>query len=953
MSHTVEQQAQSLLERLALRCCSSGQGYGSISASIYDTAWLSMLQKPRNSGIWLFPESFEYILKHQLDSGGWPCYESPVDRILNTASALLSLQKHLEIDPQHQDWMLRSRKAQSALQQMLDGWDISVYDQERFGILVVNHLSLLHNAGLNFEFSQLGSLKAIRDTKLAKLLRDEIHQVPSSSYGSLEAFIGHIDFDRVCHWLDENGSIMGSPASTAAYLMHASVWDDAAELYLRDALNHGLMDGSVPCAWPTTIFEVSWAATALLEAGIAIKEIEASKIANFLEEALDTQSGTVGFAPSIPPDADDTARAILALAYMGKEYSLDRLIKAFEGQGHFKTYEDDRNTSFSTNCNIIICLLTSREPGAPKHASQVAKAARFLCDEAFHETVNEKRHKHKLYWMMLLSQAILKLYEKSENIFIQDAIFQHDQQLHEQLPMISIQVLRSILLSQQVDGSWDNICEVTAYSILTLSHLSRLPWIQDLDDPRIILSIQNGKSFLEARRREWSQGHFLWIEKGTYASDILSEAYCLAAAAVPIPSPGQIKVHSVFLLEDGITKNIRKARYLLEATSIAIDGRDLRIAERQACYALIGLRRRHREIFPAPTSGKDRYMGITALIWIACSLLHQCPVSLAVLCELMALSMFVYQVDEFMESVVEKECGSNLSLVKKVVRKLCSDSSYNPEPAVNDLITHGNRDLPNADSVALERATDLLGRFISYFRHPAVVSSPAHLQTRLAVELETFLLAHITHAEDNLRLQKQGDISSTSTTSRPISEPRASSGAPTGEGIPLLYRDPGRTFFNWVHSTSADDTSCPLSFIFYSCVTRQQTGADIFTTPRAAYVAEDMCRHLSSMCRMYNDYGSAVRDRAEGNLNSLNFPEFHGLGIGQDDQLHPEQAMQKMKDELMWIAEYERRCLDAALAQMSQFVGQRKLINALELYIDVTDMYGRVYLLKDLTNRVK
>jgi hypothetical protein len=52
---------------------------------------------------------------------------------------------------------------------------------------------------------------------------------------------------------------MGSPSSTAAYLMHASVWDDEAEAYLRKILKYsaGRANGSVPCAWPTSVFEVS------------------------------------------------------------------------------------------------------------------------------------------------------------------------------------------------------------------------------------------------------------------------------------------------------------------------------------------------------------------------------------------------------------------------------------------------------------------------------------------------------------------------------------------------------------------------------------------------------------------------------------------------------------------------------------------------------------------------
>ncbi|KAI1119720.1 hypothetical protein F5Y10DRAFT_291411 [Nemania abortiva] len=76
-------------------------------------------------------------------------------------------------------------------------------------------------------------------------------------------------------------------------------------------------------------------------------------------------------------------------------------------------------------------------------------------------------------------------------------------------------------------------------------------------------------------------------------------------------------------------------------------------------------------------------------------------------------------------------------------------------------------------------------------------------------------------------------------------------------------------------------------------------------------------KHLS-MC---NDYGSAMRDRAEGNLNSPGFLEFRRLGTGQDNQRRPERARKEMRDGPMWIAEYKRRCVNAAITQMSQFTG--------------------------------
>lgn len=535
---------------------------------------------------------------------------------------------------------------------------------------------------------------------------------------------------------------------------------------------------------------------------------------------------------------------------------------------------------------------------------------------------------------MLLSQAISKFYEKSENPQLREAVFQEGNELREQLPMITIQMLRSVQSSQNASGSWDGICEVTAYAILTLSHLSKLPWIQDLDDVRVISSIQNGRSFLDAHRDEWSQGHCLWIGEVASASNILSEACCLAAAATPIPSPKQTQPHPAFCLESSITKDIGKARYLLEATSLTTDEAEMRMAEKLACYALIRLRRRKHEMFPAQPAGKHKYMGITALIWIWCSQIRGFPVSLATQCELMALSVLVYQVDEFMESVVEREYGNHLSLVKTAVHQLCRSFVCSPESAITP---YENGDCHDEADAAIESVTSLLGRFVSYFRHPAVTSSPAHLRTRVAVELEAFFMAHITQAEDNLRLQAQGDTSKHE---------------PIDEELPTRYQNPGRTYFNWVHSTSATTTSCPLAFAFYSCMIRR-VGFDIFSQPRTAYVAEDMCRHLASMCRMYNDYGSVARDREEGNVNSLNFPEFHGINTGEENKFQRGQALREMKEELMWVAEYERRCLDATVTEMRRVTGQQKLVNLLSLFIGVTDMYGQVYILKDLTNRVR
>lgn len=265
---SIQDQSRRLVARLAAQCADP-HGIGNMSCSIYDTAWLAMVRKVvRNQDgtdtrIWLFPQCFDFILAHQLPSGAWESYASPIDGILNTAASLLALRRRLRLEPNNTDWARRSRLAEAALNDMLSSWDVTSTDYVGSEMLVVKHLSLLEDENVMLDFPQLTRLQHMLDNKLKKMPPSYLYGAQSTLHHSLEALIGHIDFDRIDHWRHENGSMMASPSSAAAYLMHASVWDDKAEAYLRDVLEYGAGrgNGSVPCAWPTTIFELTWVCT--------------------------------------------------------------------------------------------------------------------------------------------------------------------------------------------------------------------------------------------------------------------------------------------------------------------------------------------------------------------------------------------------------------------------------------------------------------------------------------------------------------------------------------------------------------------------------------------------------------------------------------------------------------------------------------------------------------------
>jgi hypothetical protein len=147
-----------------------------------------------------------------------------------------------------------------------------------------------------------------------------------------------------------------------------------------------------------------------------------------------------------------------------------------------------------------------------------------------------------------------------------------------------------------------------------------------------------------------------------------------------------------------------------------------------------------------------------------------------------------------------------------------------------------------------------------------------------------------------------------------------------------------------VHTTSADHTSCPYSFVFYLCLAGEGRSALDFNIQQR-YALEDACRHLAAMCRQYNDLGAVLRDQEERNLNSVNFPEFVVDEV--DATITEKELIGRKKRDLLAVAEYERRCLDRVLGEL-EVTTESKLMDKLKLLIQLTDLYGQIYIVRDI-----
>jgi hypothetical protein len=238
--------------------------FGTFSPCVYDTAWLSMIYRKEDDHIiWLFPECFEYVLAHQLEDGTWPAYASTVDGILNTLAALLALLTRRGLTEQRStaetNLSRRIEDTTSGLQSLLQKWNVDESDQVGFEVLIPSLLGQISLFGMHFEFPGQQRLMQLNARKLERFQPELVYSKHQTTLlHSLEALVGMVDFDQVRHHCSEETGIMGSPASTAAYLMNCSSWDHRAETYLRRAVEAFRHLGGVPSAYPTCIFEISW-----------------------------------------------------------------------------------------------------------------------------------------------------------------------------------------------------------------------------------------------------------------------------------------------------------------------------------------------------------------------------------------------------------------------------------------------------------------------------------------------------------------------------------------------------------------------------------------------------------------------------------------------------------------------------------------------------------------------
>ncbi|KAL9100074.1 MAG: hypothetical protein Q9163_004515 [Psora crenata] len=912
-----------------------------VTTAIYDTAWLSMISK-KEGGVecWLFPESFQYLLSQQLPNGGWESYATEEDGMLNSLTALLALTRHRGITDADSSAVGLQDAIQSAisyLEASLQKVDLDGSLPVGFEIVIPALLAMLENESVHLSFPAKDSLLAINEVKMEAFHPDLLYGTTETTLlHSLEALIGKIDFNRIRH-RKICGSMMASPASTAAYLMNVCPWDEEAEFYLRKAVREGpgQGNGAVPSVFPTPVFETSWVISTLFQGGFSNETLgqeSLESIASYLEQHYHAQSGLLGFAPLIQADADDSAKTILSLNLLGRPVHAKSLTEHFRSNNsHFRTYLGERDASFSANCNVLRALLEA--PGAQDHIADIKNIADFLCESWWSGAIQDKWNISSQYSMMLLAEALVRLLE----LWDQGQISQlPNALLRDRLPVTLLQILNRTLMGQSLSSSGepDQPLEPMAYAVLTLKALSSLPWVGNLLE-EVLLRMEQSQRFLRECGSSWNKPQYLWVEKVTYGSPFLSEAYYLAA--IHRTKKTRIWTEEAKSLVQIAPKEKKEVTHLFCKLQCFLSEPLWKI---QACVLeglafLPQLRISHRNVLDGEQSAKNEYLKFIPCTWVVVNNIQELSLDTYLLWDMMVLTLCNFRVDEYMETTIARLSETDLKEAKTVIQTLCNEWKPPKHALMNTATTkaadhspipyssppsaqYPGQAIPAPPSTRSPTLADVRAAISPYIDttlgHLRIARASGQNHSALRVALFTFLNSHIDQTLTNTLFSSQ-------------------------------KLSPTHSFIHWLHTIAAPSVSAHFSFTFLICL----IGG--LPTPTTRYLGIDLSARVAVMSRMYNDLGSIVRDKAEGNVNCGDFAE-----LTDDDEQVPGDG-RVVKARLEELARYERDAVGWVGTRLVRDLKSGGVVkdrarkaNAVRLFLGVAELYADLYVVKDLSN---
>jgi halimadienyl-diphosphate synthase len=500
--------------------------YGAVSPSVYETARLVALAP------WLtgHPQRVLFLLRNQRRDGRWggPDGYGLVPTLSATEALLTSLQRwQQDGNGQSLDYTdvvsAVDRGLRTLFRWLSANARVVVPDTIAAEIVVPALVAQVNTHLDRFVSAPVSGLEIWRgsgrlvlppgmDDELLAQLSDLAHQghaLPAKLLHSLEAIGPAVRGAPFVHPV--HGAVGCSPAATAAWLPDRAGCPAAMD-YLETVQNRG--KGPVPGVTPIPIFEHAWVLAALTAAGIGVRAPHG------VADSLHAAFGECGVAagPGLPPDSDDTAVTLYALAQLGSPRSVDYLL-AYRVDAHFSCFPDECTPSISTNAHVLQAFGKCLENNFPQrfhYHAVMSKLSEWLRDrQEANGSWWDKWHASPYYATARCATTLHRYSRSASATTVSRAV-------------------KWLLDSQREDGSWgrwSGTYEETAYAVQTLLRTCTYP-----ADSAVEQAAARGCVFLQRLAGDHKHPP-LWHDKDLYTPIRVVRAEGLAALHLAYANP--------------------------------------------------------------------------------------------------------------------------------------------------------------------------------------------------------------------------------------------------------------------------------------------------------------------------------------------------------------------------------------------------------------------------------
>lgn len=416
--------------------------------------------------------------------------------------------------------------------------------------------------------------------------------------------------------------------------------------------------------------------------------------------------------------------------------------------------------------------------------------------------------------------------------------------LKEKVLIVLLQCLVQTIEGQQIDGSWGSKGprEETAYALLILARLIVLP-VTRYFRPQIISAIDRGREYLSTSAENGPE--YLWVEKVSYGSASIAEAYIISALHIPLDRPvlgpgveALCKVDHAelarvgLLIDHGVLS--KDPRWLILASWI-----EARLCAAQLKTSFDGFQRQ---------SGEDPYK-LPAFQWTLANNRTSAALSSTFLSSMINCTRQINQISLLVDDAIDSQNDDRIQQLLDVLSNIigtigrswsASETSHNGTSNGTDVKEHskphtngnstvngkptqepvlnGNNKRPYLDGGNTPNrhrrpttppiSIEMLTSYVDFFdSNPSLTSSGEYDRGTLNHELKCFILAQISHIEEQRHSFQQRERQSSLRVDGPLRIPclgRQSSfcDIPAGlTGLPLTL-----AFANCLRAVRAQDT---------------------------------------------------------------------------------------------------------------------------------------------------